>query len=217
MIRILLSILTLFLASAKSALPASTITTIARFSQNNLNNWHTKLFQGQTNYQIVGLDGKKVLRAVSDKSASGLYQEKRVDLRQTPYLNWSWRVEKPLPQLDEKTKSGDDYAARIYIIIDGGVFFWKTQALNYVWSSSMPKNSTWPNAFAGRNAMMVAIRDGKDNIGHWYSEKRDVRDDLKRIVGTEFDFIDAVAIMTDTDNSSGSARAYYGDIFFSAD
>ncbi|MBE0437229.1 MAG: DUF3047 domain-containing protein, partial [Methylomicrobium sp.] len=29
--------------------------------------------------------------------------------------------------------------------------------------------------------------------------------------------IDAVALMTDTDNAGGSADAYYGDIYFSRD
>jgi hypothetical protein len=49
----------------------------------------------------------------------------------------------------------------------------------------------------------------------WHSEKRNVYEDLKRLFGAEFHFIDAIALMTDTDNSHRQVKAYYGDIFFS--
>ena len=71
-----------------------------------------------------------------------MFKKKRIDLHQTPYLNWRWRVDKPLHALDEKTKSGDDYGARIYVVIDGGLFFWNTKAINYVWASASPAGNS---------------------------------------------------------------------------
>jgi hypothetical protein len=47
------------------------------------------------------------------------------------------------------------------------------------------------------------------------SERRDVRADFKTCFNDDITFIDAVAIMTDTDNSQQEATAWYGDIFFS--
>ena len=44
-----------------------------------------------------------------------------------------------------------------------------------------------------------------------------MRDDLRRIFGRDIRRIDALALMTDTDNGGGEALAYYGDIRFSAD
>jgi hypothetical protein len=117
--------------------------------------------------------------------------------------------------LNEQKKSGDDYAARIYVVISGGLLFWNTRAINYVWSANTEKGKIWSNAFVSDNAVMVAIRSSGDATGTWFTEKRNVLYDLKQLYGKEYQYIDAIAIMTDTDNAKGKAAAYYGDIYFS--
>jgi hypothetical protein len=190
---------------------------VSSFSQDKLEGWEEKEFAGRTSYRLTKLDGRKVLFAKSRHAASGLFRKMRVDLDKTPYLNWSWRVEQGLPPLDETRKEGDDYAARIYVVVDGGLFFWKTIAINYVWSSSQLAGSVWPNAFAGKNAMLMALRSSGDGLSVWYTEKRNLREDFKALVGVEIHQIDAVALMSDTDNSRGEAQAYYGEIYFTAE
>lgn len=44
-----------------------------------------------------------------------------------------------------------------------------------------------------------------------------MQEDFKQIFGLELDDVDAVALMTDCDNSEREGTAYYGDIYFSAD
>lgn len=188
---------------------------IGRFSQGDLSGWQTKEFKGVSHYQLTTKEGIDVLHAKSQSAASGLYKKQRVDLFKTPYLNWRWRIEKKLSGLNEREKSGDDYAARVYVVVSGGWAFWKTRAVNYVWSGSQEKGSVWPNAFVGQNAMMVALRDPNDKLSQWYPERRNVLNDLRMLYGEEIRYIDAVAIMTDTDNSEGYAESDYGDIFFS--
>jgi len=189
---------------------------VGEFSQGTLEGWQEKSFSGRTEYGLVKQDGRQVLRAVSHAAASGYAREIRIDLNKTPYLNWSWKVAAALQGLEEKTRSGDDYAARIYVVLEGGIFFWNTRALNYVWSGSQPIGSSWPNAFSD-HAVLLAVESGPDHAGHWRQYKRDLRKDLKDYLGVTPGYIDAVAIMTDTDNSGRSATAYYGDIWFSAD
>lgn len=170
-----------------------------------------------TDYQLALLDNNQVLKAISHSSASGLFKELRIDLQKTPYLNWQWRIEGRLGKFNEQTKPGDDYNARVYVVIKGGWAFWKTKAINYVWANNSSKGSAWPNAFAGKNAMMIAIRSSDDKTNTWYQEKRNIMQDLKEQFGTDTRYIDAVAIMTDTDNAKGKAIAYYGDIYFSSE
>ena len=189
---------------------------VGDFSQGRLTGWQEKSFSGHTEYRLIEHDGRRVLRAVSHAAASGYAREIRIDLSKTPYLNWSWKVAAPLQNLHEKTRSGDDYAARIYVVLDGGIFFWNTHALNYVWSGSQLVGSSWPNAFSD-HAVLLAVESGTDHAGQWRNYKRDLRQDLKDYLGVTPHYIDAVAIMTDTDNSGQSATAYYGDIWFSAD
>lgn len=188
---------------------------IARFSQGDLSGWQIKIFSGETRYALEKSNGNLALRADSHASASGRFREVNIDLSTTPILNWRWKIDGVLEGVDERTRQGDDYAARIYVVFSGGVMFWRTRAINYVWSNNQPAGSSWPNAFTGR-AHMIAIESGAARAGQWMSARRDVRADYRRAFGEEPGHVDAVAIMTDTDNSSGVATAWYGDIWFTA-
>lgn len=175
--------------------------------------WKEKEFAGRTVY--TPLQKEKLLLAESNGTASGLFFEQSVDLRDTPWLNWSWKVDNVLLGINEREKNGDDYPARIYVVAKGGLAFWKTRALSYVWASTEPKGSMWPNAFTS-NAHMIAVRSGESALGGMMTEKRNIRDDWKLAFGEDIEKIDAVAIMTDTDNSGRWARAWYGQPRFSA-
>lgn len=186
---------------------------IAKFSQGDLSRWENKSFAGETDYQIVTVDGKQALKAESRAAASGLYREIQIDLTQTPYLNWSWKVANILTNIDERTKAGDDFPARVYVVVSGALF-WQTRSLVYVWSSNQPVGAVWDNPFTA-NAKHIAVRSGVGQTGQWLSEKRNIRADLKQAFGEKIEQIDAIAIMTDTDNSGQSATAWYGNISLS--
>ena len=188
---------------------------VGQFSAGDLKDWQTKSFKGETRYAVDEKSGRRALFAVSQGAASGLYREIRVDLNKTPWLNWSWRVDQVLDGIDERSKTGDDYPARVYMVVSGGAAFWKTRSLVYVWSSHQPIGATWHNAFTS-NARVMALRSGLDDTGRWVSEKRNIRADFQQLFGEEIDAIDAVALMTDTDNSGQNAAAWYGDIYFTA-
>lgn len=178
--------------------------------------WEEKVFSGKTTYETVRRDGRDVVRATSNGTASGLYFRRRIDLDKTPILRWTWRVEGTLGDIDERTRAGDDYSARVYVIRSHSVLLWKTRAVNYVWASARPAGDTWPNAFTGASRN-VAVRSGDAQAGQWVDERRDVRADFRALFGKSVRFVDAVAIMTDTDNTGGRAVAFYGDIAFTSE
>jgi hypothetical protein len=185
---------------------------VGLFSSGTLSGWQEKSFEGRTHYKLETLDGREALYASSRGSASGLYREISVDLERTPFLYWSWRVESLIQGNDERAKSGDDYPARVYVIFSGGFYFWRTRAINYVWSSNQEAGSEWPNAFTA-NAGMIAVRAGDSDLGQWVTEKRDIRADYRRLFNEEPGKIAAIAIMTDTDNTGQAVQAWYGDIW----
>lgn len=189
---------------------------LSQFATEGLSGWAEKNFYGQTQYSVVERNGDKVLLAESNNSASALYKKIRIDLEKTPYLNWSWLVVKHLGDIQERQKEGDDYPARVYVVISGGVFFWKTRAINYVWSSNQPAGSIWPNAYTD-NAQMIALESGSDFLGQWRTEKRNIRTDLRQQFGEDLRYIDGIAVMSDTDNSHGQALSYYRNLFFSSE
>lgn len=188
---------------------------VGLFSAAGLAHWQEKSFAGHTRYTLYKSEVGQVVQADSRAMASGMFREVEIDLRKTPVLNWRWRVSNTLQGVNERSKPGDDYPARIYVVFSGGLFFWKTRALNYVWSSNQPVGSDWPNAFTG-NAHMIAVETGRNKLGQWLSYQRNIREDYRRYFGKDVEQAHAVAIMTDTDNSRQQAQAFYGDIFFTA-
>jgi len=149
-------------------------TTLSSASVNNvdvlklpdISAWEKKVFSGVTSYELVNVDYRHVLKAVSNQSASGLVRKIEVDLNKTPYMYWSWKVDSILNNIDETIKSGDDYAARVYVVISDDIFFWQTRALSYVWASKQSKGSRWPNAFTDK-ATMIAVESGEKLVGEW--------------------------------------------------
>lgn len=191
---------------------------------NGMERWQTKIFSGHSTYTLNDDKGRLALKAISHSSASGLVLEQRIDLVKTPYLNWSWLIKNKLLALDERSKSGDDFVARIYVVIDGGFMLWRTKSLNYVWSSNQDKGLIWDNPFAGSRVKMMSVQGKASNTGQWFEEKRNVYQDLIAAFGDKgrveenqdaYRYIDVIAIMTDTDNSGKEAESYYGDMVFS--
>ncbi len=179
--------------------------------------WQERIFKNSTTYRSVMLNQERVLRAEADGSASALYQTLNIDLNETPYLHWRWRIERTFgSDIDERSHDGDDYPVRVYLIRNGGLAFWRTKAINYVWSSGNPAGTHWDNPYAGRSVQMWAVNSGDADVGEWLSHTRDIRADWRAAFGEEIDSLDGLAVMTDSDNTGIIMRAWYADIRFSS-
>jgi hypothetical protein len=189
---------------------ASDVIELGGFSTSGLSGWSEKSFQGTTEYRIVEEEGQKVLFARSENSASGLVFETDYDPQQFPVLSWRWKISEIVSKGDSRSKSGDDYAARIYVIFPHW-FFLKTKTLNYIWGNQLPKDSFQRNVYTS-NAVMIAVESGSAKAGEWIAVQRNLLDDYRMAFGEEPPKVGAIAIMTDTDNTGATAVAWYGDI-----
>lgn len=172
--------------------------------------WEEKVFKGKTDYAVVPGDGGMVLRAESRASASGLIFKREYDPKQYPILAWRWKIANILAKGDAHTKAGDDYAARIYVIFPSWLP-WNTRSINYIWANRLPQGEFIPNSFYHK-AVMLAVEGGPEKVGEWVAERRNVLEDFRRIFGEDPPLAGGIAIMTDTDNTGGSATAWYDDI-----
>jgi len=199
------------LAVAVAAGAAERSVVIDDFEDDLRPEWEVKEFKGRTVYLVAhDDDGSHVLKAESRDAASGLIFKMKYSLRDYPILAWRWKVTNILDKGDETKKEGDDYPARVYVVFPHW-FFPKTKSINYIWANKLPKGQHVPNPFTG-NAVMVAVQSGRGNVGRWISERRNVYEDYRRLFGEEPPMVGAIAIMTDTDNTGGSATAWYDDI-----
>lgn len=190
---------------------------VGAFSRGSLSNWQSRSFKGETTYEIARDSdlGATVLAATTNGAASGRYRKVRIDLVKTPFLNWSWKVMNVFPGIDETVKSGDDFPARIYVVVERGLLGARSLALNYVWASQHALGSHWPSPYTSQ-VRLIASDSGSQGIGTWVRHKQNLREDLRKAFNEDITEIDAVAVMTDADDHKGSAQTFYGDIWFSS-
>lgn len=234
-------------ASAPPKLGADTKTQIAAFSRippassavdslalSVWQPWIISRFNRRTTFQMVDDNGVQVLRAFSDKAASGLVQDVSIDAQATPYLRWRWKVPKLLAGADLTTRGADDSPVRIIVSFDGDhekldvedrsmasmvkLFSGRDMpyaALMYVWDNKLPIDVIFDNAHSGR-AKMVVVESGEARVGQWLNFRRNLLNDFQRAFGEVPGKIISVAVMTDSNRTETEAIAYYGDIVLEA-
>ncbi len=178
--------------------------------EGDLSHWQVQRFVDQTRYELVADGSSRVLHATSSAAASGLIKELEFDLNRYPRLQWRWKIESVLTTGDARTKGGDDYAARVYVIFPHWIKP-LTRTINYIWANRLPQEEALPNSFFSR-AMMLAVESGNQRAGEWILEERNLVEDYRRLFGEEPPLAGAIAIMTDTDNTGEKTQAWYDDI-----
>lgn len=178
--------------------------------------WEEESFVGNTRYTISNQDGAETIRGESNQTASLLYRRHRIDLLKTPLLQWRWKINNTYSHgISENTREGDDFPARVYVVVKTGWLPWQTLAINYVWSSSGVKDNNWPSPYTEKSHM-VAVEAGEQNVGAWITVKRDVREDFKQFFGKEVNELQGYAVMVDGDNTKSSGTAWFSGIIFQA-
>lgn len=184
----------------------------------------------RSQYALAQEEGTTVVRAHANRSASGLVRRVQVDPNRFPVLTWRWKVEGVLPRGDVRRKSGDDYPARIYVLFDKdpselgfadrvkygalkalGYDDIPVRAISYIWANQAAERQIVPNPYTDW-VQMIPVESGNANAGTWQVETRNVVQDYRAAFGEEPPAIRGIAIMTDADNTGGSATAYYGDM-----
>jgi hypothetical protein len=185
-----------------------------------------------TRYRIIRWDKVIAIEAKAEASMALLARPLNLNLVNTPVLCWRWRVDAPLKSADMAHKSGDDYAARVYVAFDlpNSEMDWTTllklrlarqifgeqvpdAALNYVWDNRYPIGTERPNAYTELTQMLV-LQSGSDNAGQWMVERRNVLADAEQAFG-KLDFkAKQLAVASDTDNTGEIAHAGFADLHF---
>ena len=170
----------------------------------------------KTEYSVGKNENGNFLKAVANNAASGLGKEIKINLNKTPFLNITWKVEKDLKGIDERSKKGHDYAARVFVVKKTGATPLSNRAMNYVFSSNEDINVFHPSPFTKKSIDYV-LATTKDHLNEWVTVKVNVKEHFKKFHDLDLDEINGVAIMADTDNSKLKSISYYQNIYFSAE
>ena len=112
------------------------IVNVFKFTDEELKNLKVRKIKKETSYTTGNNENGNFLKAVSEGTASGLGKEILINLNKTPFINITWKVEKDLNGIDEKSKKGHDYAARVFVVKKTGATALSNKAVNYVFSSN---------------------------------------------------------------------------------
>ena len=192
---------------------------VFEFTEIELSELEVRKVRGADNKTIytVGInENGSFYKAVADNAASGLGKEVKIDLNRTPFINITWKIEKDLPGINENTKKGHDFAARVFAVKKTGATPLSNRAINYVYSSNneIGFNSISPYT---KKSVDNVLASTKNNLNEWITVKSNVKEDFKKFHNLDVNKIDGLAIMSDTDNSKMRAVAYYQKIYFSAE
>ena len=194
--------------------------------------WILSRFKRPTAYRLVNEQGRTVVSARAESSASGLIHPLKLDPHSYPQLHWHWKVDQLIQKADNTQKHLEDSPVRLVVSFGGDIdsldirdrmFFDNVRLLTgqqmpyatlmYIWENRAPVDTLLPNLHTTRIKMVVAD-SGDGKVGYWQDRLRNVAEDYRRAFGEEPGRITSVAVMTDTDNTGESALAYYGDIVF---
>ena len=216
MLRILTYILVILLFYFNTAFAEKV--NVFEFTEEELSTLKVRKVRGadaKTKYSVGNNESGNFLRAEANNSASGLGKEIKINLKQTPYLNITWKIEKDLSGIIENSKKGHDYAARVFVVKKTGATPLSNRALNYVFSSNNDVGTYHPSPFTKKSIDYV-LSTTKKNLNVWVSTKVNVKDHFKKFHNLDLDEISGIAIMSDTDNSKLTSIAYYQNIYFSS-
>ena len=189
------------------------------FSETELTGLEVRKVRGAENKTIYILGSNEngnFLKSIADNAASGLGKELKIDLNKTPFINITWKIEKDLPGINENTKKGHDFAARVFAVKKTGATPLSNRAINYVFSSNNEIGFNSKSPYTKKSVDKV-LASTKNNLNEWITVKSNVKEDFKRFHNLDVNELDGLAIMSDTDNSKMIAVAYYQKIYFSAE
>ncbi len=189
---------------------------VFEFTGDELKDLKVRKIKNETKYSVEINENGNLLKAVSDGTASGLGKEIIINLNKTPFINITWKVEKDLKGIDEKSKKGHDYAARVFVVKKTGATALSNRAINYVFSSNNLINENWRSPYTKKSIDYV-LATTKNNLNEWVTVKANVKIHFKKLHGLDVNELNGVAIMSDTDNSKMKAISYFQNIYFSSE
>ena len=198
--------------------------------------WKMIPYEGKpsTAYRVANVGGRIAIEARFDRSMSLMARPIDIDLSAYPVLCWRWWVDGPVAKADMSSKSGDDFAARVYVAFDmpdsalSGSTKFKLKmaramfgralpdaAIVYVWDNRHPVGTAAKSSYTDRSQLIVA-ETGGGRAGTWVTERADLGADFAKAFGQKPGRPVQLAVAADGDNTKSKGRAAFADLHFVA-
>ena len=159
--------------------------------------------------------GRKVLHLRSRDEGSTISKEVKgqVNLKDTPILEWQWKMVALPKNGNSCVKATDDQAGQVFVMWPRFPEQVRSQIIGYVWDTTQPVGTTCKSEKTGMVTYIV-VRSGSADLGKWMTERRNVRDDYRRIYGSDPDNPGVVSLSIDSNDTHSTSEAFVGPIVF---
>lgn len=192
--------------------------------------WTQLRFPGkrQTTFKLVDHEQRPGTQADAAKSVGMLRHSLRVPPEQLGLLKFSWQVPELIEGADMGLRHADDSPVRVVLAFEGdrGKFSARDAMLSelshaltgeelpyatlmYVWSNHRPIGTVIANTRTER-IQKIVVESGGAQLKRWLEYERDVRADFQQAFGESPGALVAIGLMTDSDNTQSTTRAWYG-------
>jgi hypothetical protein len=166
-------------------------------------------------FTVVNTNAQKALhmRSVNEGSTISREIKGQVDLKETPLLEWSWRVTLLPKNGNSCRKATDDQGGQVYVVWPRFPDAVRSQIIGYVWDTTQPAGTICKSEKTG-TVTYVVVRSGPADLGRWLTERRNVADDYKQIYGAAPDAPGAISLAIDSNDTNSTAEAFVGALLF---
>ncbi len=161
--------------------------------------------------------GRRMLHLKSLNEHSTIAKEitGKVNLKETPILEWSWKATILPTGGDLRRKKTTDIAAQLYVVWPRFPALLRSRIIGYVWDATTPVGTIVKSQKTG-TVTFVVMRSGSENLGKWLTERRNVAEDYGKIFGESPDDPRVITISIDSNDTHSMAESFMGPIVFRA-
>lgn len=175
--------------------------------------WELKKWSGKPVITVEKENGSSPLRLFSDKSSFGIGKEVKLSTTDYPYIQWRWKVTRLPEGADVRVKNANDQAAQLYLVFPKFPTTINSRVIGYIWDSTAPEGACFDSPVSP-NIKYIVVRSGKNQLGKWVAETRNVHQDYRTLFGEEPPMLEKLFIMIDSDNTKTVAESYFDGIQF---
>ena len=166
-------------------------------------------------FTIVANETGKALHMRSANEGSTIVKDVKgkVNLKETPILEWSWKAVALPKGGNSCRKATDDQAAQVFVAWPRFPEAVRSRIIGYVWDTTQPPGTICKSEKSG-TVTYVVVRSGTADLGKWLTERRNVAEDYRKIYNDDLEPPGGVSLAIDSNDTQSVSESYVGPILF---
>jgi hypothetical protein len=174
-------------------------------------NWGSPKYE----FKVVQDDGRAALHMRSANEGSTISRDVKgkVNLNDTPILEWTWKAVALPKNANSCRKATDDQALQLFVVWPRFPEAVRSRIIGYVWDTTQPVGTICKSEKTG-TVTYVVVRSGTAELGKWLTERRNVAEDFTRIYGEAPENPAGVSVSIDSNDTNSVSESEIGVIAF---